>query len=88
MRHDGSDLRKITDDLNKDRGVAWVNDQRLIFYSNEGGGYDIWSDSAAVVVSLTVFPDAKTARWVKANMADSKIPDAVITRLESGEQHR
>ena len=43
VRGDGSELRKITDDLNKDRGVAWVNDQRLIFYSNEGGGYDIWS---------------------------------------------
>lgn len=37
----------------------------------------------SIVVSLTVFPSADSARWVKEKMSDSKIPDALITRLES-----
>lgn len=36
----------------------------------------------SVVVSLAAFPSAETARWVKANMVDSKIPDALIERME------
>lgn len=39
----------------------------------------------SVVVSLAVFPSAETARWVKKRMTDSKIPDAVIERLENAE---
>ncbi len=37
----------------------------------------------SVVVSLAVFPSAETARWVKSNLADSKIPDALIERLDA-----
>jgi len=36
----------------------------------------------AVMVSLSPLPSATTARWVKENMSDSRIPDAVIKRLE------
>lgn len=36
----------------------------------------------SVVVSLTVFSSAESARWVKANMSDSKVPDALIRRLD------
>lgn len=39
----------------------------------------------SVVISLTVFPSADSARWVKANMSDSKIPDAVIERLDAAD---
>lgn len=35
-----------------------------------------------VIVSLSPFPSAATARWVKQNMVDSRIPDSVIERLE------
>ena len=37
----------------------------------------------SLVVSLAVFPSVETARWVKTHMTDSKIPDAVIGRLEN-----
>ena len=36
----------------------------------------------AVMVSLSPLPSATTARWVKKNMSDSRIPDAVVKRLE------
>ena len=39
----------------------------------------------SVVVSLCHLPSAETARWVKANMSDSRIPDAVIQRLEEAD---
>jgi methylenetetrahydrofolate reductase (NADPH) len=35
-----------------------------------------------VMVSLSPLPSATTARWVKKNMSDSRIPDALIQRLE------
>jgi len=43
VRSDGSGLRKLTDDPYKDRGVAWVDDERLVFYSARSGSYEIWS---------------------------------------------
>ncbi len=39
----------------------------------------------SIVVSLTVFPSADSARWVKENMLDSKIPDSIIERLEGAD---
>jgi methylenetetrahydrofolate reductase (NADPH) len=36
----------------------------------------------SVVVSLSPLPSAKTARWLKENMSDSRIPDDLIERLE------
>ncbi|MEM1411503.1 MAG: methylenetetrahydrofolate reductase [Pseudomonadota bacterium] len=42
----------------------------------------------SVVVSLAVFPSADTARWVKETMTDSKIPDAVLERLEQAADAR
>jgi methylenetetrahydrofolate reductase (NADPH) len=38
--------------------------------------------SYSVMVSLSPLPSATAARWVKENMSDSRIPDAVIQRLE------
>ncbi len=36
----------------------------------------------SVMVSLTPLPSAATARWLKKNLNDSRIPDMVIRRLE------
>jgi 5,10-methylenetetrahydrofolate reductase len=36
----------------------------------------------SVIVSLAAIPSAVTARWLKQNMNDSRIPDAVVKRLE------
>jgi eukaryotic-like serine/threonine-protein kinase len=40
---DGSGLKQLTDDAFKDRVPVWSPDgQRLLFYSNRGGGYEAW----------------------------------------------
>lgn len=36
----------------------------------------------SVIVSLTPFPSADTARWMKEQMSDSKIPLGIIKRME------
>jgi Tol biopolymer transport system component len=43
VRTDGNGLRKLTDDAYKDRGVSWIDDERLIFYSGRSGSYEIWT---------------------------------------------
>jgi Tol biopolymer transport system component/tRNA A-37 threonylcarbamoyl transferase component Bud32 len=41
---DGSSFRRMTDDAFRDRGPAWSPDgQRLVFYSDRSGGYQLWS---------------------------------------------
>ena len=40
------------------------------------------TQSYSVIASLSPLPSATTARWVKKNMSDSLVPDAVIQRLE------
>jgi serine/threonine protein kinase/Tol biopolymer transport system component len=43
IRADGSDLRRLTDDADKDRQPFWSPDgSRLLFYSNRGGPYEAW----------------------------------------------
>ena len=37
----------------------------------------------SVVVTLAVLPSAQTARWLKQNMSDVRIPKSIIARLES-----
>jgi methylenetetrahydrofolate reductase (NADPH) len=36
----------------------------------------------ALIVSLAPLPSVRTARWVKENLGDSRIPDRVFRRLE------
>lgn len=36
----------------------------------------------AVMVSLSPLPSATTARWIKKNMSDSRIPEVIVKRLE------
>lgn len=44
MRTDGSDLRQLTNDLDRDRGCSWTPDSsRVVFYSARSGTYDAWS---------------------------------------------
>jgi Tol biopolymer transport system component len=45
MRTDGSELRQLTNDLYRDRGVSWSPDgTRVLFYSTRASGtYDAWS---------------------------------------------
>ena len=44
MRADGTDLRQLTNDLDRDRGVSWTPDSsRVVFYSDRSGTYDAWS---------------------------------------------
>lgn len=42
----------------------------------------------SVMVSLTPLPSAKTARWLKKQFSDSKIPESVIERLEQAADPR
>ncbi len=43
LRADGSELRRLTDDVHKDRGPIWTPDgESLIFYSARGGKWDYW----------------------------------------------
>ena len=44
MRSDGRELRRLTDDLVRDRGPRWSPDgSTLMFYSNREGRYAAWS---------------------------------------------
>ena len=44
MRPDGSEVRQLTNDAFRDRGVSWMPDgSRVVFYSARDGQYDAWS---------------------------------------------
>jgi serine/threonine protein kinase/Tol biopolymer transport system component len=44
IRADGSELRQLTNDDVRDRGVAWTADSaNILFYSERAGTYDAWS---------------------------------------------
>ena len=44
LRVDGSELRRLTDDVHKDRGALWTPDgESLVFFSTRGGKWDNWS---------------------------------------------
>ena len=43
-RIDGSDVRRVTDDIHRDREPRWSPDgSRIAFYSNRTGAYQIWT---------------------------------------------
>jgi serine/threonine protein kinase/Tol biopolymer transport system component len=43
IRSDGSDHRQITQDAFHDRGPVWLPDGRILFFSDRGGRFGIWS---------------------------------------------
>jgi Tol biopolymer transport system component len=44
LRADGSELRRLSSDVHKDRGPVWdPAGERLAFYSTRGGKWDYWS---------------------------------------------
>ncbi len=44
MAPDGSGILQLTNDAFKDRGAAFMPDgRRIVFYSDRGGHYDLWS---------------------------------------------
>jgi len=44
MRSDGSDLRQLTNDIDRDRGASWSpNGEQIVFYSSRSGRYQIWA---------------------------------------------
>ena len=45
-------------------------------------------ESFRVIVCLSPLPSARTARWVKENMGDSRVPESLIQRLESAADPR
>jgi Tol biopolymer transport system component len=43
-RLDGREYRRLTDDAFRDRGPVWAPDgRRIVFYSDRGGGYELWA---------------------------------------------
>jgi Tol biopolymer transport system component len=42
-RVDGTSLRRLTDDAHNDRVPIWLDDDVLLFYSNRGGKYEVWT---------------------------------------------
>jgi serine/threonine-protein kinase len=43
---DGTGLRRVTDDVARDRMPTWMPDGRILFYSNRGGRWEAWSIGA------------------------------------------
>ncbi len=44
VRMDGTELRRLTDDVHRDRGPIWQPDgERIAFYSDRSGAYEIWT---------------------------------------------
>ncbi len=37
----------------------------------------------SIIVTLAVLPSAETASWLKSNLRDSLVPDAIIQRLQN-----
>ncbi len=43
VRPDGTGLRRLTNDIHKDRGPSWTPDgERIVFYSNRPDRYEVW----------------------------------------------
>ena len=43
-RVDGTQYRRLTDDAARDRGPSWSPDgSRIVFYTDRGGSYDLWT---------------------------------------------
>ena len=62
---DGSSFRRLTDDAFRDRGPAWSPDgNRLLFYSDRSGAYQIWS----------IRPDGSGLKQLSPGSANANFP--------------
>ncbi len=73
MNSDGTNIRRLTNDKPKDRGVIWSNDGTLLYsYSDRSGKYELWkinldgsgleqmTKSVESVNGPRLFPDGRT----------------------------
>jgi len=66
LRADGSELRRLTDDVHKDRGAVWSPEgDRVLLYSTRAGGWDFWTVRAdgSELRRLTDLGEAAPAAW-------------------------
>jgi Tol biopolymer transport system component len=92
---DGTRVRQLTNDAARDRAVTWAPDGKtLYFYSNRGGGYDLWtihSDGSGLsrvtkhgeVYTTDVSPDGRTlAARTSTKTVLIHLDRPIATRLE------
>jgi dipeptidyl aminopeptidase/acylaminoacyl peptidase len=64
---DGGQFRRLTDDGFRDRGPAWAPDgHRIAFYSDRGGGYEIWTirpDGSGLEAATALGRSANFPTW-------------------------
>ena len=93
-RVDGSDVRQLTDDEFRNRGPRWSpDDNRIAFYSDRSGSYEIWSmnpdgsslkqetDSAASEILPVWSPDG--TRLIYSTSQEAHILDMEARTTES-----
>jgi eukaryotic-like serine/threonine-protein kinase len=83
IRPDGTGLRRLTQDGFRDRQPRWSPDgQRIAFYSNRGGKYEIWIIRAdgSQLERAAVIPDRRAyhpiwspdGRWLACDLRDNE----------------
>jgi Tol biopolymer transport system component len=83
MRPDGRDLRRLTDDLARDRGPRWTPDgTAILFYSNRGGSYAAWSIRPDGSGLTKLFDDPRGFIYPAMSPADGRVTVLSDTRLD------
>ena len=60
---DGGEPRRLTDDPFRDRMPKWLGPDRVVFYSNRGGGWGLWWIDAAGGEPVQVDPEGNTSTF-------------------------
>jgi Tol biopolymer transport system component len=85
LRTDGSEMRRLTSDLHKDRTPIWdPAGKRLAFYSTRSGGWDFWTIGAdgSDLRQRTGIGDITTGSWLPGDRG------LVIQREPTGDLYR